>query len=89
MNKETLKTLIVGIIATELKDEIAIDRQIDMATKISNVINGEDTPPPFIQRCDKCGCLPVILHLTDSGKLCEQCYRVGNPFFFNFEWSQK
>lgn len=88
MNKETLKTLIVGIIATELTDEIAINRQIDMATKISNAID-DPTLPLFVQRCDKCGCIPILLHLTDSGMLCEQCYRVGNPFFFNFEWSQK
>ncbi len=84
MNKETLKTLIVGIIATELKDEIAINRQIDMATKISNVINGEDTVPPLVYKCDKCGCTPIVIHLTDSGILCEECYRATNPFFFKF-----
>jgi len=38
MNRETLETIIIGVIAIELKDEIDLSRQIDLAKKIMEKI---------------------------------------------------
>ncbi len=70
MTEETLETIILGHIAKELKDEIQIGRQVNLAKTIMQALRMHNV----VWRSEPCG----LLHSTDwNGK----CFKCGEQVF--------
>lgn len=70
MTEETLETIILGHIAKELKDEIAIGRQVNLAKAIMQALRIHDV----VGRSEQC-CSP-----TDGFYLGMTCPTCNKPF---------
>ena len=64
MTEETLETIILGHIATELKDEIQIGRQVNLAKTIMQALRIHN----FVGRNEQ-----YVLHSTDRHGKCFKC----------------
>ncbi len=72
MTEETLETIILGHIAKELKDEIQIGRQVNLAKTIMQALRIHDVVGRSEQCCNKCGSEYYHTYKC-TNTLCENC----------------
>jgi hypothetical protein len=72
MTEETLETIILGHIAKELKDEIQIGRQSNLAKTITQALRIPDVVGRSEQFTCSCG-IPPAIRLCEGVETCLKC----------------